>query len=361
MEDNPIPLKKRSLIESFNRLTTVLSAKLTNWSLPERWSIMPGTAPKEIPPSDSRDEVQAEKALELVASFVETALPTFRIFTLGSIKHSLILIVAHTVMLKEQHYTDSSYIATLLVVTISTLLMLANLYMIFCNQKWTSKPWTNYGRYGIHILLVCLLIYSFSYSPGLPLFFKVIIMRCLSVVPVVEDKHRIASKALVIISDIGLFTNACVQQGTIHPTTNTYVVSILAFVFSHLLGGVLDAGWHRRCKRALELLNCLCEVSIKQLVNYIHMCNIPNFMIVIDQETDGNLSFVRKKSKPVKIREYAKMSMPEEVVATNLGQLHEPPAITQQDRAAADPAQRRELLHAEGQPQEADQHELLHF
>lgn len=335
MIDETEALKKNNQLEAFHKIVSFMSEKLTTWSRPERWAILPDLPPKEIHLNLSEKEMNIESPLSLVNTFTSYALPDFKILLIGSIMHNLIMIIGKTLLIRDQTVSGVAYILMLIIVGLSVGSFFVSLYTLFFNKKLFAKPTFHHYRFASHLFLLGLLILSFSIMPKVSIFLKVLVFRMLSLVPLVESRYDWASTLFNFVADCGLILSTLLADSSISTTANTLVAGLSMLFLCCFVSFALVSGINTRNKRGLKLLSTLCEVMLRQVLGYFHLGDLPKFTLVVDQDAKGNLKQIKKKVKHINIRErgIAKHNFLDEVDHNNKGSIFQRSTLRQQDHS----------------------------
>lgn len=307
MIDETEHFKKKNLVQAIMKVSLYISDHLTNWTRPEKWVIMPDEAPKPIQQSifdDDSKDVNVDPALGLIQTYSNYSNHHFRLLLFGSMTQFFILTLGQFAVLHNNWTSGySSFIANTTLV-----LAIGGFFVNFCtlmfNKKLFEKQGFHYFRYGGHIFLLLLTIINFCILSKISVLLKVILIRSLSNVPIVESKHRWASWAFTMIADCGLVF-VCVFDTSIalEAPTNTTVFAVLLFFLSYFIGFLLQLGIDRRNNRAFTLMCGLAESILKQLMVYFHIGDLPKFTFLVEQDGKGNLKNLKRRQKHVNIRE----------------------------------------------------------
>lgn len=341
MIDETEHFKKKNVMQAIVKTTYYISDHLTNWTRPEKWVIMPDEAPKPIQQSsfDSDNcDLNVDPGLGLIQTYSNYSNHKFRLLLLGSMMQFFILTLGQFAVL---HNNWTKGLSSYLVIT-TLVLAVGGFFVNFCtlifNKKMFEKQGFHYFRYGVHIFLLILTILNFSIQSKIPVLLKVILIRSLSNVPIVESKGRWASWVFTMIADCGLVL-VCVFDSSIanEAPTITTVFAVLVFFLSYFVGFILQLGIDRRNKRAITLMGGLAESIFKQLLVYFHVGDLPKFSFLIDQDGEGNIKNLKRRQRNVNIREnlLAKPGHLEQVSKSNSGIVNSRQIIVIQDHSTS--------------------------
>lgn len=321
MIDETEALKKNNQLDALNKINAFLSEKLTSWTIPEKWTILPELPPKEVKTNFSEKEINVDATIDLVNTFMGLSISDFKILLLGSIMQNLIMIIGKSILISDQTISGVAYIFIIIIVGLSVASLLVTIYALLFNKKLYSKPNFHHYRYASHLFLLGLLILSYSILPQVSIFMKVLVFRSLSLVPLAESRHQWASGVYSLLADFGLLLSAATAQGQTTAAL-ALVAGWLLFALCGALGFVLHLGNDRKLKRGLELIGIIIESVLRQTGAYFHLGDLPKFTVSVDQDAQGNVRLHKKKNKQVNVREkaIAKIGF-DEVASIHLGKL----------------------------------------
>lgn len=329
MQDETETFKKNNQLDAYNRFVAIMSERLTQWKLPERWTILPRFPPKELVPITSPDNFSIEKSLNLVTSFIREVMPEFRLMTIGSLMHISLIITIQLILINEHSMSDTAKVTMILTLIMAPVVLTVGIYSSCFNQNLASRASYHIGMYVSHLVLLTLLIVNLLTRPMVPMFLKVVAVRTLACIPLVDGKNALVGSLTRLISDVGLMAIALATAESEHKNPFTYFMGSLLFCGSYFVSFVLELGLCQRFRRGFEILEPLVEVMLKQLSANFYLGTLPKFTLIVDRESVSRKRSPLRKHSKVRIHEYAKSRAVDDVGPTNLGQLYSVPNVAE--------------------------------